>query len=250
MNYEITVTVGETKVKTFMQEGFLGQPLPIEPLNVLHSHSFAELHTFLDGDATMIVEEQSYEMKSGDIALVPKNRFHIVNSHSDTLIHRAFQVDLPNPQVELGHVSPEFLADFAKEASVAFETDNVLVLSAYFTLLISGFLHNEVYKTQKVSDYTFLISEFFSRNYKDNLRLSDLAEILCVSDKQAERLVVKHTGKTFVEMLTSVRMDAAKQLMTIYPTMPLSLIAQTVGYHSYSGFWKAYKRYEQNAAEE
>ena len=246
MNYEVVVPIGNNKIKVFMQNGFIGRcEAKIPPNNILHNHSFAELHTVYNGSATLIVNEQSHVLESGDIAFVPRGQYHVVITHSEEVLHRAFQVDLPNPEFERSSVAPEILGDFAKEADLAFENGNVLGLSTYFALLISRFMHTFVYKTQKVSDYSFLINEFFAMNYKDDLRLSDLAEILCVSEKQAERLVVKYTGKTFVQMLTTVRIDAAKQLMMIYPSMPLSSIAQSVGYRSYSGFWKAYKRFEQ-----
>ncbi len=246
MNYEMVIPIGSNRIKVFMQNGFIGRcDSKSVPNNILHNHSFAEIHTVYNGSATLIVGEESHELNSGDIALVPRAIYHVVMPHEEGVIHRAFQVDLPNPEFARDSVVPEILGAFINEADLAFETGNVLKLSTYFALLISRFMYAFVYKTQKVSDYSFLINEFFAMNYKNDLRLTDLAEILCVSEKQAERLVVKYTGKTFVQMLTNVRIDAAKQLMMIYPSMPLSSIAQSVGYRSYSGFWKAYKRFEQ-----
>ena len=72
-------------------------------------------------------------------------------------------------------------------------------------------------------------------------KLCDLAEIPHLSERQTERLVIKHMGKSFKEALLDIRTEMAKKLMET-TDMPMSEIAKSVGYKSYAGFWKAMKK--------
>ena len=81
----------------------------------------------------------------------------------------------------------------------------------------------------------------FGSSYK---AVKKLAEELHISVKQAERLVVLHTGCTFNTALTNNRIRAAEFLMKT-TSFSISEIANLVGYESHSGFWKAYKRYRE-----
>ena len=94
-----------------------------------------------------------------------------------------------------------------------------------------------------VTDCEFLIREFFSTYYNENVSLSDLAAILHLSERQTERRVFAYTGNSFRKELVETRMNAAKHLMET-TDMPLTAIAKHVGYSSYTGFWKARQRYQ------
>ena len=111
------------------------------------------------------------------------------------------------------------------------------------SLLCSYFFKDEKSTAHRINDPKFLICEFFSNQYSLDVNLGDLAKVLCLSERQAERLVVNLTGKTFQEELTSKRIAMAKRLKK---TTALSLkeISEYVGYRSYSGFWKAMKKEE------
>ena len=88
-----------------------------------------------------------------------------------------------------------------------------------------------------------MIREFFSNRYGSDRGLGELAEILHVSERQAERLVWECVGRSFRDELTATRMVVADQLLN---TTDISLgeLAQYLGYKSYAGFWKAYKKYK------
>ena len=94
-----------------------------------------------------------------------------------------------------------------------------------------------------VRDHAFIIREYIGYNYAKPITLEHIAKELCVSKKQAERLIERYTGKTFLELLTSERMRAAEQYLSLDEHIPLTKIAPLVGYQSYSGFYKAYKKY-------
>jgi len=66
----------------------------------------------------------------------------------------------------------------------------------------------------------------------------ELARLLCVSEKQAERLILKHTGLPYKKAVIGRRREIANWLME-NTDLPLTEIATRVGYKSYSGFYKA-----------
>ena len=60
-----------------------------------------------------------------------------------------------------------------------------------------------------------------------------------LSLKQTERLIVEYTGNTFRKEMAQKRIEAAKHLIST-ENITLAEAAEQVGYHSYSGFWKAF----------
>ena len=115
-------------------------------------------------------------------------------------------------------------------------------VAAYISLFCSSFESNARRMPIPITDYGFLIFEFFSRNYKEQVRLCDLAELLHLSNRQAERLVLEHTGRSFREELAATRVRIANQLLKT-TDMSLAEIAEYTGYRSYAGLWKAMKKY-------
>ena len=64
----------------------------------------------------------------------------------------------------------------------------------------------------KMTDTAAVIHEFISRHYNRNVRLAELAALLNFSEKQAERLVIKHTGTTFRKAVIKTRLTVADYL--------------------------------------
>ena len=62
-----------------------------------------------------------------------------------------------------------------------------------------------------------------------------------LGNKQTEREVKRITGNTFTAELSKRRIEAAVAL-TQTTDLPLVKISELVGYSSYCGFYKAYKR--------
>ena len=109
--------------------------------------------------------------------------------------------------------------------------------------VLSELTAKNIFKLYPVKDYTLQIREFFSLNYHRNIRLSDLAAELFLSTMQTQRVVKKYTGRTFGENLLQQRMTVAENLMQT-TDMSMAEIAEYVGYNSYCGFWKAYKKFQ------
>lgn len=134
------------------------------------------------------------------------------------------------------------VADFLKEIQNLSDSKNYTKIAAYLSFIGAFLETSSSVFPQKIMDYGFLIHEFFSIHYRENVHLGDLARELCLSERQTERLVRAHTGHTFRQELALTRLGIADRLMRMSP-MSLTEIAEYVGYESYAGFWKAMKKY-------
>jgi AraC-like DNA-binding protein len=240
INHEIKFPIGNTVQSAFMQYGFYNQTVNRQ---VVHTHSYTEIHAFI-GEATVYIDDIAYSLNGSNIVLIPKQTYHTYFQNPDT-IHAAFQVKFDaNFQVM---TAPEsILREFFEGIDYSRESGDYSSVVPYMSFICSYFFKSEAPLTaSKVTDYAFLINEFFSLKYIYDVKLTDLARELCVSDKQAHRLVVKHTGKNFSEELTLRRMHAAEHLIKD-GRLSNSEVAETVGYQTYSGFWKAYKKFKES----
>ena len=111
-------------------------------------------------------------------------------------------------------------------------------------LFCNYFCHKKKVIAQTVDDYGFIIQEFFSIHYSEDIHLGDLANLLHLSERQTERLVKEYTGNSFRNELAAIRINIAKNLLK-YSQMSMRKICEYVGYKSYVGFWKAMKKYKE-----
>lgn len=240
INHEIKFPVGNTLQSAFIQYGFFNQAVSNQ---VVHTHSYTEIHAFV-GEATLHIDDVEHKLVGSNVVLVPKQTYHTY-SLSDGAHHTAFQVKFDS-DFKVKEISEGILREYFEVINESHESGDYSGVVPYMSFICSYFFKSaEPILASKVTDYAFLINEFFSLKCIYDVKLSDLAKSLCVSEKQAHRLVIKHTGKNFSEELTLRRMHAAEHLIND-GKLSLTEIAETVGYQTYSGFWKAYKKFKEN----
>ena len=95
---------------------------------------------------------------------------------------------------------------------------------------------------QTVSEKAYLIiEEAFLYDYK-TITLTELARRVSLSERQTERLLVKHYGQSFIQKKTEARMSAASQLLCETNTS-VAAIAEDLGYSSAEHFCNAFRKY-------
>lgn len=224
-------------IKAFLQDGFYFY----RSTGAFHRHIYTELHFILDGEADFGIGRDHIHIEDGHMLLIPPRTMHSCMYDSEGVRHTAFQVNLPCDGVRVLPVNRTILREFYEAIDNCAKNGDHGEVSAYMALLCHPLTAETAAPVPQTVDYGFLIQEFFSKRYSEDIHLSDLAELLCLSERQTERAVLSHTGKTFRRELTATRMAVARYLME---TTELSLqeIAAYVGYDSYVGFWKAFKK--------
>lgn len=91
--------------------------------------------------------------------------------------------------------------------------------------------------------------EYIRENYKEKLRLSDVADQIYVSQWHLSKLLNKQMGQNFSEILNGVRMEKAKELLKD-PSLRICDIAEEVGFLDMAHFSRVFKKMEGMSANE
>lgn len=91
--------------------------------------------------------------------------------------------------------------------------------------------------------------EYIRENYREKLRLSDVADQVYVSQWHLSKLLNKHTGKNFSEILNGARMDKSKELLKD-PSLRICDVAEMVGFQDLAHFSRVFKKMEGMSANE
>ncbi|MEG0962531.1 MAG: response regulator [Lachnospiraceae bacterium] len=82
---------------------------------------------------------------------------------------------------------------------------------------------------------------YIQGNYTQKLTLSDVAEKTYVSQWHLSKLLNRHTGQNFSELLNNVRIEQAKKLLE-EPSLRIGDIAEAVGFLDMAHFSRVFKK--------
>ncbi|WP_256761896.1 response regulator [Cohnella sp. WQ 127256] len=85
------------------------------------------------------------------------------------------------------------------------------------------------------------ITDYMAANLSEVISMTHIMDRFQISSTHLGTLFRKHLSKTFVEYLTTLRIDKAKELMRIYPDMPFKEISEIAGYTDRHYFTKVFK---------
>jgi len=238
-NYQLTVRLGDVRAECFLLKNFF---TPSNQTSPIHTHKFTEIHMVADGCEELHAEKRQLVLLPGDVAAIPAEMPHRLAFSDATTREYVFWLDLPLKEIRKIRIPQEVLHRLLRAAVALRDTGEAPRLAGYIAYIL-----NELYAistpVMPIRDRAFIIRDFFEHHYDADVTLKDIAADLYVSEKQAHRLIVKYTGDTFSVNLAKHRVAAAKLLMETEKSLSLSEIAQLVGYRTYSGFWKAYRKY-------
>ena len=233
---ELILGVGGQPYRAFLQDGFRASITTAR----LHKHNYAEIH-IVTGDMAVDLGSETQKLKTYTAMIIPSGSYHrIIPEKSTRRISFQIEAECTEPKTVPLHAG--VVDALFSEAESCFDSGDFSVITAFLSLVATELLEKR-YSGEKEVDYSLSIREFFSRRYSENVRLCDLADELHLSERQTERLVIKHTGRSFRDELTATRMAVADQLIS-EGKMPLGEICSYVGYRSYAGFFKARKAFD------
>ena len=82
---------------------------------------------------------------------------------------------------------------------------------------------------------------YIEENYREKLKLSDVADQIYVSQWHLSKLLNKHTGQNFSEILNTIRIEKAKELLKD-PSLRIGDISEEVGFLDVAHFSRVFKK--------
>lgn len=104
---------------------------------------------------------------------------------------------------------------------------------------VIGYFNSE--KNAKVNREVDRAMEFIKKNYFEDLTLKIVSDSVGLSESHFSRIFIKHTGKSFTDFLTFIRIEKAKELMAS-TDMKIYEIATKVGYSNTEHFSRMFKK--------
>ena len=124
------------------------------------------------------------------------------------------------------------------------------VLSAKTLPEIQGYMVNHIQRlirdlgqldeSQNAMELIDRVKKYIQTHLAENLTLTVLSEVFFVCPAYLSRLFKKKTGINFVDYLTNLRMEKAKEFLAI-PTMKIYTVAEMVGYENPRYFSRLFK---------
>ena len=236
----------------------------------LHDHPYYELFFVFDGETEIVFENSRSKYTSSVVCLAPGVRHYTLRS-SDYRILFSFA-----KKTGAGGDFENFVTEFLTSGEVSFIPCAGSELKGYLSELcdifygqkselersvITSLLSCIFYRTYSLyTDYTHsertkkqdysisesryitisnLISSVTSRD--TDITVSTVAKALCLSEKQASRLIYKYYGKPLSEVITDEKLNFAAYLLK-NTDHPIYDVAFESKFHSYSYFCNRFKK--------
>ena len=235
-----------------------------------HYHLFCECHFLKSGDVRLVTAEEEITFNSGTFCVIPKKLRHKIETVTEPTRKISFYVTISKNKHSENHtytwyeqmfssgkpfifdkISDTFLMLYEltkNTSSLDFMQETKLkhVFSLAFLELLQQVEELTVFGQPNLSvDYdnelTLRVEKFLINNFLPNAQLDDLAQYLCLSQRQTHRLLKRLINKSFQEIKNETRITKAKDLIH-KKEHSLKEIAEILGYSSYIGFYKSFRQ--------
>lgn len=244
-----------------------------------HSHSFIEIICVFSGTCTNYICEQEIPMQEGDIFIIAPGTPHSISAFSDDCVIINIEIRTSTFETAFFGVLNEndILSDFfthslyhsPKHPYIFFRTnadhelfDYVLyayaefegnhlykyrlinnVIAAFFIILLRNHgtevIVPNITSDERSEDVVFLL-KYIETNF--TVTLSELATFFNYSERQIQRILKKSTGLNFRDIIQKLKMNYAATLLQ-NPDLPISSIAEKLGYSNINNFRQIFKKY-------
>lgn len=234
-----------------------------------HSHLFCECHFLRQGKVLVKTDAQEYPFNENSFCVLPANLPHSIISLKDYAERVTFYVVISQNKASFNDTFSLYDSIFSAtepfihkgmedvfnqifelaESTPVLNTILELKLEHLFALAFVEMLecYNEsdtCSQSQNAVDYSDELKlklETFVDHFIVDASLNELAEYLCLSSRQTDRLLKDVFHCSFQELKTKKRISIAKQLLDTSDNS-FKEIAEAVGYSSYTGFHNAFKQ--------
>jgi len=239
-----------------------------------HYHDTYEIYYLVSGNRRQFVNHTIYDMKKGDLILIPKGSIHktaaiVKNQHTRYLINFSEEytksicsdmnlssvdvvfgttlISIPESRREyilnlLERIEEEFCENYSEKYTDA-------MIKSYLTELFVFILR---YNNRKITDTVpesipekeiQLAARYIYENFDKKLTLSSVASFVHMSESYFSKKFKAVTGLNFSEYLISTRIKAADEML-LGTDKSISEIAETCGFSDPNYFGDVFKKHK------
>lgn len=210
-----------------------------------HEIKFHKLTFLISGEMTYYVNDVKYTITTGDIVYVPSGSIRqreigeSLNDYVSINFHTDSELELDTVLKECINNEVKLLLNYFESAYFYPSTDRNAKLKLTLETLILQITDN-LYDSY-TSPLSAEIISFISSHYTEKITLSDISQSTFYSAAYCENEFKKTTGKSIINYLIDIRINAAKKLLA-ESSMSCARIAAAVGFEDANYFSRVFKK--------
>ncbi len=231
-----------------------------------HFHQDIEIIYVLEGKMELQVETEKYKLSRGNMILINSNRRHSVCELAKDLFWASFQINY-GMLTEMIHMDRIlFWCNSSYDNNSSYTQLNVIldnILNKYFEkenegiLKLNSYYYEAVYflithflitsedrriknQVNSENDRIFAVQTYVDENYNRQIRLSDLAKQLYLSNAYLSKYVKKQFGISFKDYVNKIRLFHALDDL-VHSEKRITQIAMDHGFPTSAAFNKAFR---------
>lgn len=239
-----------------------------------HSHDFTEIVLILDGEGEFYLDGQVYPVQKGDILLLNPGTVHqsrlthpecpalefyaaFTNVHFRNMEENNIRFSctpvLIHPKEKTFLSLSRLAAEMNAETEQAHPGRYFMLKACLIQMLLLLYRAQAECPKTDIAGYTFestnkkyvaeQIVDYMDQHYNEKISLDRIAENMYLSPFYVSRIFKSEIGTTPINYLINMRMEKAKQLLTVNSDVSIQEIAQRVGYEDAYHFSKLFKKH-------
>ena len=224
-----------------------------------HYHDHYEIYLLTKGNVRYFVDERIYDLSEGDVVFIPPHVIHktatLMNKGAERLLiafTNEFIMYPPSDKIfscfDVCYFKNPPVKDLIEKAAEEYFNKD-----RYSEDLIAGYIREILVKLRrsmdinnpdKSSENNSIIQNavhYISKNYSNDISLSELAKKFAISESHFSRQFKAYTGFGLNEYISTVRVKNAEKLL-VTTKLPVTEIAQNCGFNSSSYFAAVFKK--------
>lgn len=222
-----------------------------------HFHSGFEIYYMREGKCHYFIKDQSFDIISGDIVLIPAGVTHGTNYGSKPCTR--LLVNFAN-----SFISPDILDAIKGLGNIYRNNETISAINELFYLIEQEYIKNDSLSRAALKSYTEGILmimirnsktvapernsivkaavKYIQENYSSTIRLADVAKMLSVSEEHLSRTFKKEITFGFSEYITLIRLQKAEHMLKNEPSRSITEVAYACGFNDSNYFSYKFKK--------
>ncbi len=225
--------------------------------STLHFHSGFELYYMREGKCHYVIDDNSFDIVSGDVILIPSGTVHGTNYGSKPCTR--LLINFPE-----NFITPEILSTIKSIGYIYKNPETIPAINELFYLIEQEYLRNDFLSYSALKAYTEGILmimirkskqidntrnsivdtavKYIQENYTSTIRLADVAKMLSVSEEHLSRIFKKEITFGFSEYITLIRLQKAEHMLKNEPSRAVTEVAYACGFNDSNYFSYKFKK--------